>query len=155
MVFSRTQPNTRKYFSKHFLKYNKTLENIFISGKYFTWTKHSLNMLRKMTLEFRNYKSCKFNINLIILHISSQEEHLVRWSWFQSRCLQGERAQVRILVAVFFFNFSLFHDQLNPGSSGFFLYSMTNWTGLRFNWFFGLNPGLSGSLRNHVYLILS
>ena len=33
MVFSRTQPNTRKYFSKHFLKYNQTLENIFLSRK--------------------------------------------------------------------------------------------------------------------------
>ena len=32
MVFSRTQPNTRKYFSKHFLKYNQTHENIFLSG---------------------------------------------------------------------------------------------------------------------------
>ena len=29
MIFSRTQPNTRKYFSKHFLKYNQALENIF------------------------------------------------------------------------------------------------------------------------------
>ena len=70
-------------------------------------------MLRKMTQKFRNYKSCKFNINLIILHISSQEENLVRWSQLQS-CLQGVRAQVRILAAVaFFFNFSLFHDRLN------------------------------------------
>ena len=33
MVFSRTQPNTRKYFSKHFLKCNQTLENIFLSLK--------------------------------------------------------------------------------------------------------------------------
>ena len=33
MVFSRTQPNTRKYFSKHFLKYNQTHENIFLFGK--------------------------------------------------------------------------------------------------------------------------
>ena len=33
MVFSRTQPNTRKYFSKHFLKCNQTLENNFISWK--------------------------------------------------------------------------------------------------------------------------
>ena len=33
MVFSRTQPNTRKYFSKHFLKCNQTLENIFLSRK--------------------------------------------------------------------------------------------------------------------------
>ena len=33
MVFSRTQPNTRKYFSKHFLKCNQTFENIFISLK--------------------------------------------------------------------------------------------------------------------------
>ena len=33
MVFSRTQPNTRKYFSKHFLKCNQTHENIFLSGK--------------------------------------------------------------------------------------------------------------------------
>ena len=69
-------------------------------------------MFRKMTQKFRNYKSCKFNINLIILHISSQEEHLVRWSQLQSY-LQGVRAQVRILGAAFFFNFSLFHDQLN------------------------------------------
>ena len=70
-------------------------------------------MLRKMTQKFRNYKSCKFNINLIILHINSQEENLVCWSQLQS-CLQGVRAQVRILAAVaFFFNFSLFHDWLN------------------------------------------
>ena len=33
MVFSRTQPNIRKYFSKHFLKCNQTHENIFLSGK--------------------------------------------------------------------------------------------------------------------------
>ena len=33
MVFSRTQPNTRKYFPKHFLKYNQTHENIFFSEK--------------------------------------------------------------------------------------------------------------------------
>ena len=56
------------------------------------------------------------------MHISSQEEHLVppqkkkellvRWSWLQS-CLQGVRAQIWILAAAFFFNFSLFHDQLN------------------------------------------
>ena len=34
-AFSETQPNTRKYFPKHFLKCNKTLENIFLSRKYF------------------------------------------------------------------------------------------------------------------------
>ena len=33
MVFLRTQSNTRKYFSKHFLKCNQTHENIFLSGK--------------------------------------------------------------------------------------------------------------------------
>ena len=33
MVFSRTQPNTRKYFLKHFLKCNQTFENIIISRK--------------------------------------------------------------------------------------------------------------------------
>ena len=33
IVFSRIQPNTKKYFSKHFLKCNKTLENIFLSRK--------------------------------------------------------------------------------------------------------------------------
>ena len=33
MLFSRTQPNTIKYFSKHFLKCNQTLENIFLSWK--------------------------------------------------------------------------------------------------------------------------
>ena len=33
MVFSKTQPNTRKYFLKHFLKCNQTHENIFLSGK--------------------------------------------------------------------------------------------------------------------------
>ena len=54
-------------------------------------------MLRKMTQKFRNYKSSKFNINLIILHISFEEEQLVCWSWFQS-CLQGVRAQVQIPV---------------------------------------------------------
>ena len=41
IVFSRIQPNTIKYFSKHFLKCNQTLENIFTwkyftPGKYFT-----------------------------------------------------------------------------------------------------------------------
>ena len=35
-AFSATQPNTRKYFPKHFLKYNQTLKNIFLSWKYFT-----------------------------------------------------------------------------------------------------------------------
>ena len=35
ILFSETQPNTRKYFPKHFLKCNKTLENIFIFQKYF------------------------------------------------------------------------------------------------------------------------
>ena len=34
-AFSGTQPITRKYFPKHFLKCNQTLENIFISRKYF------------------------------------------------------------------------------------------------------------------------
>ena len=33
MEFSRTQPNIRKYFSKHFLKCNQTHENIFLSRK--------------------------------------------------------------------------------------------------------------------------
>ena len=33
MVFSRTQPNIRKKFSKIFLKCNQTHENIFLSGK--------------------------------------------------------------------------------------------------------------------------
>ena len=42
MVFSRTQPNTRKYFLKHFLKCNQTHENIFLSGNTFTRTKRSL-----------------------------------------------------------------------------------------------------------------
>ena len=32
-AFLRIQPNTRKYFPKHFLKYNKILENIFLSEK--------------------------------------------------------------------------------------------------------------------------
>ena len=35
IVFSRIQPNTRKYFSKNFLKCNQTLKNIFIFQKYF------------------------------------------------------------------------------------------------------------------------
>ena len=35
ILFSRTQPNTRKYFPKHFLECNQTLENIFLSWKYF------------------------------------------------------------------------------------------------------------------------
>ena len=35
-VFSGTQPNTRKYFSKHFLESNQTPENVFISEKYFS-----------------------------------------------------------------------------------------------------------------------
>ena len=34
-AFLRIQPNTRKYFSKHFLECNQTLENIFFSRKYF------------------------------------------------------------------------------------------------------------------------
>ena len=33
MVFSRIQPNIRKYFPKIFLKCNQTHENIFFSGK--------------------------------------------------------------------------------------------------------------------------
>ena len=33
MVFSRTQPNIKKYFPKHFLKCNKTHENVFFSRK--------------------------------------------------------------------------------------------------------------------------
>ena len=33
IAFSTIQPNTRKYFSQHFLKYNQTLKNIFLSGK--------------------------------------------------------------------------------------------------------------------------
>ena len=35
ILFSRTQPNTRKYFPKHFLECNQTLENNFLSWKYF------------------------------------------------------------------------------------------------------------------------
>ena len=33
ILFSATQPNTRKYFPKHFLECNQTLENIFLSRK--------------------------------------------------------------------------------------------------------------------------
>ena len=47
---------------------------------------------------FRNYKSCKSNINLIILNISSLEAHLVCWSWLQSWCLLREWSQVQRLV---------------------------------------------------------
>ena len=49
MVFSRIQPNIRKYFPKIFLKCNQTHESIFFSGKYlfsgntFTRTKRSLS----------------------------------------------------------------------------------------------------------------
>ena len=39
-AFSTTQPNTRKYFPKHFLECNQTLENIFLSRKYFTLGKY-------------------------------------------------------------------------------------------------------------------
>ena len=39
-AFSGTQPNTRKYFPKHFLECNQTLENIFLSRKYFTLGKY-------------------------------------------------------------------------------------------------------------------
>ena len=45
IVFSRAQPNTKKYFSKYFLKCHQTPENIFFSKKYFhlkifyTWKK--------------------------------------------------------------------------------------------------------------------
>ena len=35
IVFSRTQPNTKKYFSKYFLKCHQTPENIFFSKEYF------------------------------------------------------------------------------------------------------------------------
>ena len=35
IVFSRTQPNTKKYFSKYFLKCHQTPENIFFFEKYF------------------------------------------------------------------------------------------------------------------------
>ena len=55
-VFSRTQPNTRKYFSKHFWNATKHLKifsflknsisgKYLFSRKYFTWTKHSLSEL--------------------------------------------------------------------------------------------------------------
>ena len=43
MVFSRIQPNIRKYFPKIFLKCNQTHENIFFSGNAFTRTKRSLS----------------------------------------------------------------------------------------------------------------
>ena len=39
-VFSGTQPNTRKYFSMHFLECNQILENIFLFWKYFTFRKY-------------------------------------------------------------------------------------------------------------------
>ena len=96
-------------------------------------------MLRKMSQKFKNYKSCKFNINLIILHISSQEKHLVHWSWLQSWCLQGERAQVRILAATFFFNFSLFHDWFNRPM---------------IQPIFWVEPWFVQFSQNHVYLVL-
>ena len=46
-AFSAIQPNTKKYFPKHFLKCNQTLENIFLSQKYFTLENilHSENIL--------------------------------------------------------------------------------------------------------------
>ena len=34
-TFSAKQPNIRKYFPKYFLECNQTLENIFLSQKYF------------------------------------------------------------------------------------------------------------------------
>ena len=40
IAFSATQPNTRIYFPKHFLECNQTLENIFLSRKYFTLGKY-------------------------------------------------------------------------------------------------------------------
>ena len=43
MVFSRTQPNTRKYFSKHFLKCNQTRENILHLENILHWNKCSLS----------------------------------------------------------------------------------------------------------------
>ena len=52
MVFSRTQPNIRKYFSKHFLKCNQTHENIFLSGNTFTRTKRSLKAVHLYIVGF-------------------------------------------------------------------------------------------------------
>ena len=43
MVFSRIQPNIRKYFPKFFLKCNQTHKNIFFSGNAFTRIKRSLD----------------------------------------------------------------------------------------------------------------
>ena len=40
MIFSKTQPNTRKYFSKNFMKCNQIHENIFLSGKKNTTSSH-------------------------------------------------------------------------------------------------------------------
>ena len=39
LLFSRIQPNTRKYFPKNFLECNQTLENIFLYWKYFPFRK--------------------------------------------------------------------------------------------------------------------
>ena len=41
-TFSATQPNTKKYFPKHFLEYNQTLENILHSENILHPTKHGL-----------------------------------------------------------------------------------------------------------------
>ena len=59
MVFSRTQRNTRKYFSKHFLKCNQTHENIsfpengIFSGNAFTRTKQDEKFKPNIFLIFK------------------------------------------------------------------------------------------------------
>lgn len=97
-----------------------------------------------MIWKFSKYKSCKSNINLVILHIGSQGAYLVCWSWCQPWSSIGERSQVQHPVTC---HFSIFFE-INT-------ISWLGWTDLWFYWYSRLNLGSRGSLRSLKCLVLA
>ena len=88
MVFSRIQPNIKKYFQKIFLKCNQTYENIFFSGKqhfrkisifwkcfYTNQTQpkfhvHGMQNLFVITLKENKYKAYQVNRSILFYGFS-------------------------------------------------------------------------------------
>ena len=73
-AFSRTQPNTKKYLSKHFLECNQTLENVFLFENIFTWKYFTLEFEKHFTLsqtqpKYKNKVICYIQANSLCHNI--------------------------------------------------------------------------------------
>ena len=84
MVFSRTQPNIRKYFPKHFLKCNQTHENIFLSENTFTRTKRSLICLPWQSLAFLKFNATKSHQTVNIFALTG-------WNLYQIHSMDRQK----------------------------------------------------------------